>query len=167
MEIERLTFIKYLYDFTTEKIGCPQGLKNREISDIGCPRNDNHHRLSIPGNIAKKSVKSRVETRAEKPEDESKKSAILLIYRWFFGKIGDFFFNLRNLIRRPYLNFWGSDGPNFTRVFVKASNGQICDSMVENQSSLYPRVMKCFQRLYEDLMVKFEPNFDLTVKINL
>ena len=52
-------------------------------------------------------------------------------------------------------------------VYVKASNGQICDPMVENQSSLYPRAMECFQRLYEDLMVKFEPNFDPTVKINL
>ena len=52
-------------------------------------------------------------------------------------------------------------------VYVKASNGQICDPMVENQSWLYPRAMECFQRLYEDLMVKFEPNFDPTVKINL
>ena len=52
-------------------------------------------------------------------------------------------------------------------MFIKASNGQICDPMVENQSSLYPRAMEYFQRLYEDLMVKFEPNFDPTVKINL
>ena len=44
--------------------------------------------------------------------------------------------NLWNLIQRPYLNFWGSDDPDFTRVFVKASNGQFCDPMVENQSSL-------------------------------
>ena len=75
--------------------------------------------------------------------------------------------NLWNLIQRPYLNFWGSDDPDFTRVFVKAFNGQICDPMVENQSSLDPTAMKCFQRLYEDLMVKFEPKFDPTIKINL
>ena len=36
-----------------------QGLKNWEILDIGHPRNDNRHRLSIPENIAKKSAKYR------------------------------------------------------------------------------------------------------------
>ena len=35
-----------------------QGLKNREISNISRQRNDNRHRLSIHGNIAKKSAKS-------------------------------------------------------------------------------------------------------------
>ena len=83
------------------------------------------------------------------------------------GKNRRFFEAPMLLIWWPILNFWGSDGPDFTRVFVKASNGQICDPMMENQSSLYPRAMECFQRLYEDLMVKFEPNFDPTVKINL
>ena len=171
---------------------CTQGLKNREISVIGWHRNDNRHQLSIDGKIGKISdisakyrwstdklgKKLRVEAHAEKPEEEPKKSAILPIYRWFFQKIddflprksrliADFFAASRILIWQPNLNFWGSDGPDFTRVFVKASNGQICDPMMENQSSLYPRAMECFQRLYEDLMVKFEPNFDPTIKINL
>ena len=33
---------------------CGQGLKNREISDIGRHRNDNRHRLSIDGKMGKK-----------------------------------------------------------------------------------------------------------------
>ena len=101
--------------------------------------------------------KSRVEQCAEQLEEDFKESSIF----WLL------FFKFWNLIWRPNLNFWRSEGPNFTRVFVKASNGKIFYLMVENQSWLDPTATKCFQRLYKDLMVKFESKFDLRVKINL
>ena len=40
----------------------------------------------------------------------------IAINRRFFEKIGDFFEDSRLLIWRPILNFWGSDGLDFTRV---------------------------------------------------
>ena len=60
-----------------------------------------------------------------------------------------FFWKFWKFIWQSDLKFWQSDDPYFTRVFIKASNGQICDLMAENQSWLDPTAAKCFQRLYD------------------
>lgn len=56
------------------------------------------------------------------------------------------------------LLFWRSNGSHFTRVFIKVSNGQICDSMVENQFWLDVTTRKYSQWLYQDLLAKFQSN---------
>ena len=83
----------------------------------------------------------------------------------FIGNFLGDFLRLLPCIQWSYLNFWRSNDPNFTRVFVKASNYQICDPIVENQIWLDPTTRKCFQWIYEDLIVEFEPNFDPMTKI--
>ena len=78
-----------------------QGLKNREISNISRQRNDNRHRLSIHGNIAKKSAKSPIYRRNIGGEPKNRWNIGEWSHarrrrqrtgknRWLIGKIGDF-----------------------------------------------------------------------------
>ena len=80
--------------------------------------------------------------------------------------LGDFL-RLSLCIQQPNLNFKKSNGLDFTRVFVKASNYQICDLIVKNQIWPDPTTRICFQRPYKDLIARCEPNFNLMTKINL
>ena len=98
-----------------------------EISVIGRHRNDNRHRLSIDGKIGQKSAKSPIYRRniGGGPKNRQnigewsharRRRQRTANNRRLIGKIGDFFEDSLLLIWRPILNFWGSDGLDFTRV---------------------------------------------------